>query len=308
MTGRQRWMGLLSGLGASAIWGGMYVVSDVVLEIIPPFTLLSIRLLIAIPVLALIQWRVGWPQLAVGQRLRLMGVGVVGFGMSVGAQFVGTRLSTAANGALVTSATPVFVVIFAWLILRERLTGLRVLALLLATAGVVVVINPVNLDFTSDTVVGNIVLFVAGLTWALYSVLAARAASSQTTLTVVMWAMVGGLLVDLLVVPFERPSIPAGTLTLALIAGLLYLGVVSTALAMVLWTAAFERLGAGLAGLTFFAQPVVGAVLGVLLLNEHLNTGFFIGGLLILTGVALVSLLERNDPGPARSQSEPETS
>ena len=37
--------GFLSGLGAASIWGGMYVVSKVVLEVIPPFALLSIRLI-----------------------------------------------------------------------------------------------------------------------------------------------------------------------------------------------------------------------------------------------------------------------
>jgi drug/metabolite transporter (DMT)-like permease len=37
--------GLISGLTAAAIWGGMYVISKVVLEVIPPFSLLTLRLL-----------------------------------------------------------------------------------------------------------------------------------------------------------------------------------------------------------------------------------------------------------------------
>ena len=46
--------GAIYGLGAAAIWGGMYVVSDLVLPVIPPFTLISIRLLISIAVLGVI--------------------------------------------------------------------------------------------------------------------------------------------------------------------------------------------------------------------------------------------------------------
>jgi drug/metabolite transporter (DMT)-like permease len=46
--------GILCGLGAASIWGGMYVVSKVVLEIIPPFTLVSLRLLLGIITLAIV--------------------------------------------------------------------------------------------------------------------------------------------------------------------------------------------------------------------------------------------------------------
>lgn len=43
--------GLISGLSAAAIWGGMYVVSKVVMETIPPFTLITSRLLLGVGVL-----------------------------------------------------------------------------------------------------------------------------------------------------------------------------------------------------------------------------------------------------------------
>src|ERR1043165_7626197 len=48
------WIGLLCGLGAASIWGGMYVVSKVVLDVIPPFTLLTIRLVMGALVLGVI--------------------------------------------------------------------------------------------------------------------------------------------------------------------------------------------------------------------------------------------------------------
>ncbi|MBC7810894.1 MAG: EamA family transporter, partial [Burkholderiales bacterium] len=49
--------GAIYGLLAAAIWGGMYVVSDVVLKVIPPFTLLTIRLILGAVVLLVIRWR-----------------------------------------------------------------------------------------------------------------------------------------------------------------------------------------------------------------------------------------------------------
>jgi drug/metabolite transporter (DMT)-like permease len=65
--------------------------------------------------------------------------------------------------------------------------------------------------------------------------------------------------------------------------------VISTALAMYLWNNAFAKLEAGVASLTFFAQPVVGAGLGALLLGEQLTPLFLLGGALIGMGLWLAS-------------------
>ena len=113
-------VGILCGLGAAAIWGGMYVVSKVVLEIIPPFTLVSLRLLLGILTLAIVLAMRRLPKVSRNQFLQVVGVGFVGYGISLSLQFLGTKLSTAANGSLVTSATPAFVLLFAWLLLKEK--------------------------------------------------------------------------------------------------------------------------------------------------------------------------------------------
>ena len=104
---------MLCGLGAAAIWGGMYVVSKVVLEVFPPFSLLTIRLALGALVLGTILFLQRKKGFTREQFLSSFLVGFVGYGISLGFQFVGTKLSTASNGALVTSATPAFVLLFA---------------------------------------------------------------------------------------------------------------------------------------------------------------------------------------------------
>jgi len=134
--------GVAAGLAAASIWGGMYVVSKVVLDVIPPFALLSVRLVLGSACLLLVLlWREGF-KLSRSQAMRATLVGVVGFGVSVGLQFVGTRLSTAANAALVTSAAPAFILLFAAWLLKERIISWRLLALALATLGVLAVVDP----------------------------------------------------------------------------------------------------------------------------------------------------------------------
>ena len=106
-------VGILCGLGAASIGGGMYVVSKVVLDIFPPFSLVSLRLLLGALTLAIALALRGFPKIARTQFWQVIGVGFVGYGISLSLQFLGTKLSSAANGSLVTSATPAFVLIFA---------------------------------------------------------------------------------------------------------------------------------------------------------------------------------------------------
>jgi drug/metabolite transporter (DMT)-like permease len=281
--------GLISGLGAAAIWGGMYVVSKVVLNVIPPFSLVALRLALGIVTLAsILLLRRRWT-VTPRQFWRIFGVGTVGYGISLGFQFVGTRLSTAANGALVTSATPAFVVLFAAILLSERITFRSFLALLIATLGVVAVIDPRTAQLSPSTFWGNLCLVAAALTWALYSVLIRMVTRSTDVLSTTLIALAGGLPVCLPLAGWEALTQTYGRIDLAIVGGILFLGIISTALAMFLWNNAFALLDAGLASLTFFAQPLVGVLLSALFLQERLSFLFILGGALIAVALLISS-------------------
>lgn len=284
-----RWAGLLAGITAASIWGGMYVVSKVVMTVIPPFALLALRLSLGILTLGILQ---GWRRnvhLTGQQFWHLFGIGAIGYGISLGFQFVGTHLSTAANGALVTSSTPAFVLLFAALLLREQVTWLRLLSLGLATAGVWLILQPEAGQFSSDLFWGNLYLAIAALTWALYSVLMRRATRQVDVLNASLVALAGGLPVSAPLGLWEIARQGYGTLTLEVIGGILFLGVISTALAMYLWNFAFAHLEAGVASLTFFAQPLVGVALSILFLGESLSASLLLGGGLIGISLLLAS-------------------
>lgn len=287
LMAQSRTIGILSGLAAAALWGGMYVVSKVLLDIIPPFTLLSLRLVLGVAVLCVPLARRGKLGLTRRQVMMVLGIGLVGYGISLGFQFTGTRLSTASNGALVTSATPAFVLLFAAILLAERITLRRLAALLLATLGVLAIIDPRGADLSGGLFLGNLCLVAAAVTWALYSVLVRRATRSLAVLPVTVIAFCGGLFISLPAAAFELNFIPLRSVNTLVILGVLYLGVLSTAVAMYLWNRAFALLEAGTASLTFFAQPLVGATLGTLFLGEKWTPLFVLGGVLIGIGLWL---------------------
>ena len=99
--------GILAAVIASSIWGGMYVISKVVLTVIPPLTLVSIRMAVSAAAILLFyaligrEWRL--PR-AVWGRVVLMGV--IGYMISISAQFIGTSLAGASLGSLITTAAP----------------------------------------------------------------------------------------------------------------------------------------------------------------------------------------------------------
>jgi drug/metabolite transporter (DMT)-like permease len=281
--------GLSAGLAAASIWGGMYVVSKVVLEVVPPFTLLAIRLLLGIAALGMVVAFRPKTQMTRRQFWQIFLVGFVGYGVSLAFQFIGTRLSTASNGSLVTSATPAFVLLFAPFLLGEKTTARRLIALVISTLGVVAVIDPRTAELSPTLFWGNLSLLAAALTWALYSVLVRKVSQTGDLLTASAIMLAGGIPSSMLFGAWEIHSQGIGVITPGIIGGIIFLGIISTAVAMLLWNYAFAELPAAVASLTFFAQPVVGTILGALFLGEVITPLFLFGGLLIGIGLIIAS-------------------
>jgi len=281
---------IFAGLAAASIWGGMYVVSKVVLEVIPPFALLSLRLILGFATLAVIVLLRRGFRMGKKQMLRALAVGFVGYGISLGFQFFGTKLSTASNGALVTSATPVLVLPFALLLLKEKLNFRRLVSLAIACVGVLVVIAPWDArpsTATGPIRLGNVFLLAAAITWALYSVLVRKTAQKTDLLESSAIMLLGGIPTSIGFGIAEISSQGLGPLGPGILTGVLFLGIISTAVAMFCWNYAFAKLPASTAALTFYAQPVVGTLLGWALLGERMTPLFFTGGALIALGIFL---------------------
>ena len=295
--------GALSAFTAASIWGGMYVVSDAVLDVIPPANFVLIRYAVALPVLYaafLFTSDRGFTRRAWGG---LPLIGFIGFGLSLLAQFAGTKLSTGAAGALITSATPAFIVVFAWLLLREIASGRQWLGLVMATAGVLIVTLVGNEPATkqaSNPLLGNFLLIVAAVTWALYSVLVKIQTRRVTALAATLAVTAIGIPIVAPVAAIELQTQPIGAITPDVLAGILYVGVGSTAIAFFLWNKSFELLDAASASLFFFAQPVVGTLLSAVFRHDRLEASFFVGGALILIGALLGIWLPRQ-PAAART-------
>ncbi|OUB12136.1 EamA family transporter [Bacillus thuringiensis serovar yunnanensis] len=277
---------------AASIWGGMYVVSKYVLDFIPPLTLVWLRFIIAFVVLyGILKLAEKKQKKKVTIRkkdwLLFAWIGFIGYFISITCQFIGTKLSDAHTGSLVTSATPAFMVIFAALILKEKLSARRLLSTIIATIGVIIVIGW-DIEIGSYFI-GTIILVGAAITWALLSIYVKIASIHFSSLVITTYAIFFSLFFITPFMIWELQTSSIGTVNTYVILGVLYLGIVSTAGAFFLWNKGLELIDASIGSLFFFFQPIVGSLLGWHLLNETLNSNFFIGGILIICSVLITT-------------------
>jgi drug/metabolite transporter (DMT)-like permease len=297
----------LDPLLASCLWGGMYVVSRASFGAIPPVTLAALRVVIGGLTLAaalfLLRARradfVGAP-VPVWRRadqLRALGCGAV-VAACILMQFLGTDLASAHDGALLTTVTPIFIVPLAWALLGERPTMRIAGGMLLALAGVAIVVVVQTAGTGSGaqpvSLLGDALLLGSAFCWALFTVLGAPLARRFSALAASTAATLWSILFIAPLVPIELLSLSHGqhtrvSLTPLSVAAVLYLGWGATALAWLLWYRGVARLAAGVAAVYFFAQPLVGGVLSGLLLHESLSPGFWLGGGVLAGGILLVS-------------------
>ncbi|WP_255148814.1 DMT family transporter [Halorarius halobius] len=285
---------MLAPLAASAIWGGMYVVSKWSFAAVPPLALVFVRVALGGAVL----WGVVRATKPDRSFTRRDWAGFAALALvltaSLSAQFVGTDRTTAAQGSLVTVLTPVFTLAFG-VALGESLGPRKLGGAAVALAGTVVLLagryDPATL--AAGEWVGPGLLVVAAATYAAYTAFgkplvrrysALEAATYATLLSVPAFGLLA-----LAEFRFWDAGAASVTVTPALVGAVLYLGVGSTALAWYLWYKGLERADAGTVGVTFVAQPAVGVALGALLLGERVGPLFLVGGSVMAVGVALVA-------------------
>ena len=283
---------------AAALWGGMYVVSAETFAAIPPATLGLLRLAIGVAALAtfaaLRSESLGWSRAPKGAVVRA----AIAVAASILMQFGGTALTSAVEGSVVTMATPVFVLIFGWVLEGIRvprqawfgigLAAIGVGALALRSSGS----DALLAEASASRLLGIAMLIGAGATWALFSsfgrpVIAAVGARNAVTLC-------AGLAIPMMV-PFAAAElvttgvdVAVATTPSALLA-VAYLGFGATSIGWSCWYRGYAAAPPRLAAGVLFLQPLVAAALGVGLLNEALDSGLALGALFLLGGVAMIS-------------------
>ena len=280
-------IGVLLALVATLIWSGNFISARFLGDEVPPVQTAFFRWLIALVVIA---------PFALGQvqrqralirahlgRLALAGLfGVTLFNTLI---YLAARTTPATNLAMIAAAAPVLMVLFA----RQRLRVGQAAGLVLALFGVLALISGgspsalLGLDLSS----GDLLMLVAMATFAGYSVLLRGGVGELTPVTVLFSTVVIGLV---LLVPCYVVSlvVEGGFQPTASTTGtLLYIGVLSSAVAFFAWNRALALAGPDRSGAIYYLQPLLVALLSFALLGETFTSGQLLAMVPLLAGVVL---------------------
>lgn len=280
---------------AAALWGGMYAVSKWGFRSIPPLTLAFLRVVLGASIL-LILVRVVKPDRSFGSREWLQfGFLAIWVAITMAMQFVGTAMTNASQGALLTVLTPVFTVLLALVVLDESLSRQKVVGISGAALGTIIVLGG-RYDLsalTAEWIFGVIFLFVASFGWAAYTVWGKSLVRRYSALETATYSTLLSIPILGIFVPVELSSLGflfTQLTTPGVLGAVLYLGVFSTAAAWYLWYKGLEYVDAGTVSVFFFAQPVIGTGLGIVFLGEAIGLQFVIGGVVMTVGIYIVTV------------------
>lgn len=270
------------------IAGGTHIVAKAVVEAVDAGTVTFIRTVIAAAGLyAIVRIRSGPLRIEPRDWWQLSLLGFLGVALNQFLYLYGIRFSTAANGALLYAATPIFVLVSARVIAGEQITQRKTFGIILAFVGIAIVIFERGVDFSSGYLFGNALILVAVVAWTLFTVLGKKMILKYGPLKTTAAMMFTGAVIFL---PVGIPSalqFPFHQLTALHWAGILYLAIGTSILGYLLWYHALSRIEAGKVAVFTNAQPVFATILSVLFLDYSITTAFVMGSILTILAISI---------------------
>jgi drug/metabolite transporter (DMT)-like permease len=280
--------------------GSSFIAIKIVLDSLPPLFSFSIRFMITGGVLILVSyifdrkskeikkitfWR---NALFIGAFLILGGHGLI----SYGAQYLSAGIAS-----LLNSTIPLWVVLFMFLIYRNKITNLTKIGLTLGFSGMIILVGPSIGGDQGLSLVGIVSLLISSLLWALGSIFSSKVSLPQNfLLSAGMVTLIGGLLLLI-------PSVLTGELNLLpsysdldfnLLISYLFLIFIGTVIPLAEFYWLLKVSTAAVANTFAYMAPIVAVFLGWAILAESVTYLTIIATIVILIGVALIVRTSEN--------------
>jgi drug/metabolite transporter (DMT)-like permease len=289
---------------SSLSWGfGISAVKHA-LGYLPPAHLLLVQLVfssLVIAALAAIE-RSSRPDL---RRAFLGGAtGILEFGLGYGVGTIGLYLTTASNTSLISTTEPFFVLLLAWLILREPMTRLMALCGIVAAAGLAMVVAPDMSHARLTLLSGDALLLLQYFCGGLYAIISRRIVADMAPLVLcTLQFAAGSVFVIALVLAAQAlgligswPPMTATALLWAFVSGMLQF-----ALPFWLHLVALRHMPASVFSFFLALVPVFGVIGAMLFLGERLGAIQIVGGILLVGGLLPVARRSHGDDGHTAS-------
>jgi len=272
------------------IWGWTFVATRLCLAYLSPELLLTARYVIALPVLLLILYLRKMPIKTTRRDAPWILLGSALFVAHFLIQNWGLVFTSATHTSWLVSVSPLAMAVLAFLLLRERIGPRTVAGIVVAAAGVLLLVSNGQLDdFGWLHSVGDWLALTSAFTWALYTIATRNLSRSYPPLLLLVLMLIPatlGMAVYALATAdwSTLVHLPARPLV-----ALLYLAVCGIGLANWLWLEGVSRVGAARAGVFLYLEPLSTTALAVPYLGEEFGVMAACGALLVLAGVAVAA-------------------
>lgn len=275
---------ILALIVANIIWGAASPIFKFALENIPPFTLAFLRFfgasLILFPFTVKTLWvkREDW--------LNLFILSFFGITINISFFFFGLKYAPSINAPIISSAGPVFIYLFSIFFLKEKNHPKVLVGTVVSLLGVLIIIGQPLLRGFTGQFMGNIFFVLATIGAVVHAVFCKEISVKYRAATITFWSFLIGSFTFFPFFIMEMGKLhPINSLDYRGVTGLIFGIFLSSALGYFLFDWGIKKVEAQEAGLFYYIDPVVAAMIAIPLLGEVITSVFLLGSLLVFSGI-----------------------
>ncbi len=277
-------------LAVQAFFGSLPVIGKIVLAVLPPVALVGFRVGITAAVLfvvQLIRGRLWLKDRSDYKRLAILSLFGITFNQLL--FITGLSLTKASNTSLLAVTIPIFAISIGAIIGVERLRAIKVIGIVLAAVGVIVLIDPRNASFSSETTLGDILIIVNSLSYGIYVATSKEIITRNGAFRSMMWVFIFAAIVCVPLGLFSLSSINVADVSPMIWWLVLYIAIIATAGPYLLNAYAIAKVSASTVAVFIYLQPIIGFLLAAAFLGESIDTKFVIAAIMVFIGVFLTT-------------------
>ena len=278
-------------------WGGTFVAGRLVTQNVGPYSISFLRYTIASILLLLLTWRIEGklPILQKSQIIPVLLLGIIGIFIYNVMFFKGLKIIEAGRAALIIATCPIFITICMAIFLKEKISLLKGLGIVISVCGAIIVISKGNLFriFKGGLGLSELYIFCCVLSWVTYSVIGKSVMKNLSPLASVSYSATVGAIALLAPALFEGLILNIANQSALDWLCISYLGVFGTVIGFVWYYQGVERIGPTKAGLFINFVPISAILCAFFILEEPITLSLVIGAVLVISGVYLTNRTAR---------------
>jgi drug/metabolite transporter (DMT)-like permease len=225
--------------------------------------------------------------------LGFIGVMIYHFGLNYGEQYL-----SAGAASLIIATIPVFILVLAAVFLKEKITVLKFLGIILALFGVIVISlwGKPEEALEIQRAFAAFAVLIAAIVGAFYTIAGKKLLDRYNGLSLTAYAILFSSVILIPLSIFNHSSLISEISSMDMItwSAVIFLGIFSTVIAYAIWYIALEMKTASEISVYLYAIPVLSTIASYILFQDDITIFFVIGGIFVIVGLAFVNMKRKN--------------